>query len=359
MRWWLVGLLLLTTACGTVASGPRVASQPRSGATPSAIPSQPGAQVLAVVSGPDHTVSLRGLDGTTIASATAQPTPFRPNAAMAWTSVSSTRVYYLNSGVEIRFLAPNRTTGLAHTLTLQQNQEAGFSVSPDDSRIAISIFTYTPAPSNAVGATPPAYNGMRLYVEDLQGGGHHEDIFASPTLAEFPIGWQGGHLVLAVTTPVCCRPPQLNPYGATSIHVVNPDTADRITALCVNGHVPEGPVETFGVICTELGAQFWTWDGVQLPPPAAVPYPGDRLNAVSPDGTRVAVGQDTILIMGPYGGGYSLGISGLVFGWLDASHVVIQKLGASSLSIVDVSTRTTADLAGASSYLGPFPPAIT
>lgn len=363
--------LLAASGCGgpvtfqqssSTASAPRIES-------PSPQPTAPPSNVLAIVSGPASTpgggasfvtsISLVNSNGSTIATAHVPEPPFRPNAAMSWTSASRTRVYYLSGGFVVNYLGPDGSTGGAHSLPVLPNEEAGFSVSPDDKRIAVSIFSYTLPPSDAVSGTQPTYNGMRLYVEDLQGGGHHVDIFSSATVAEFPIGWVAGHIVLAVTKPVCCQSLQINPYGATSIHIVNPDNGDRLLALCTGSHVPEGPIEPFGVMCTELGASFWAWDGTQLPTPAAIPLPGDRLNAASPDGTRVAIGQDEISIWGPRGSSYSLHVSGHVYGWLDENHIVIRKLDSTMLSVFDLQSQAVTDLPGATSYLGTFPAALS
>jgi hypothetical protein len=360
-RWGLVLILLLTACSATVSVDPGVASSSKTASDsrtgPPSPPSTPTrSDVLAVVAGPNNTLSLAGMNGAILATANVAPAPFRPNSVMSWTSSSLKRVYYLNGGYEVRFLGPDGSTGLATQIKVRQNEEAGFAVSPDDKRIAVAIFNYT---ASADSSQAPAYNGMRLYVENLQGGGRHLDIFDSPTAAEFPIGWTGGNLVIAVSTPQCCRTQPTNPYGATTYHVVNPDTGRRVLALCTDSHVPVGPVETFGVMCTELGAQFWSWDGTALMAPAAIPLPSDRLNAVSPDGRRVAVAQQYSGIWGPYGGSYSLDISGYVYGWLDGDHIIIKKEGSTSLSIYDLQARRSAEVPDSASYMGRFPTSLS
>jgi hypothetical protein len=312
--------------------------------------------VFAVVSGPNNSLSLAGVDGSILATANVAPAPFRPNSVMTWTSTTSKRVYHLNGGFEVRFLGPDGSTGLATQITVRQNEEAGFAVSPDDQRIAVAILSYTPS---ADSSQAPAYNGMRLYVEDLKGGGRHLDIFNSTTVAEFPIAWKGGNLVIAVSTPQCCQTQPMNPYGATTYHIANPDTGRRVLALCTNSGVPVGPVEGFGVMCADRGPRYWGWDGIELGSPAAVPLPGDHLSAVSPDGRRVAVAQENIWIWGPLGGSTTLDVSGFVFGWLDGDHIIIRKEGATSLSIYDLQSRRSVDVPGSSTYLGTFPTSVS
>jgi len=97
---------------------------------------------------------------------------------MSSTSASRSRLYYLNGGSEVRFLGLDGGRGTATQITLGSFEQAGFAVSPDDTRIAVAIFTYVPPPA-ATPSFSPTYKGMRLYVEDLQGGGHHIDLLSS------------------------------------------------------------------------------------------------------------------------------------------------------------------------------------
>jgi hypothetical protein len=270
----------------------------------------------------------------------------------------------LNAGSEVRYLAPDGTTGIATHIALGASEQAGFAVSPDDARIAVAVFSYTPLPDGS-------YKGMRLYVEDLSGGGHHADIFSSTTVAEFPIGWTSGRLILAVSEPGCCKALTVNPYDATSYHVVDPATGARLAALCSSSAGPEGPIEPIGAICYHpyLLPTYQRWDGSPFDAPAALPNPSEFLNAVSPDGTRVAVGQSRVWIWGPRGVGEALNQAGYVFGWLDDERVVIQHVDSPTLSVlVIVPSETTSHLwtiraitqiAPGGSYLGTFPAAVT
>jgi len=358
-------VLVLLTACSTAAPPKAAVSTPSHvAASPRPLPTPSRSQYLAVVGGPTlSSVSLVASDGAVVATTPVDPAPLRIHTLMSWTSASRTRVYYLNSGSEVRFLAPDGTTGAVTRIALGTTEQAGFSVSPDDSKIAVAIFIYT--------AFPDAnYTGMRLYVEDLNDGGHHVDIFSSTTVAEFPVGWTNGHLILAVTNPRCCQVQPLNPYDAFSYHVVDPATGTRLAGLCNNSSVPEGPIEPIGAVCSAGGFApiYQRWDGTTFDAPAAVPNPTQYLNAISPDGTRVAVGQPRIGIWGPLGHGEELDQSGYVLGWLDENHLVIQQADSPALSVLEIvdslvagrlwQLRAISEISAEGAYLGTFPAAV-
>jgi len=351
-------LVVMLTACGPIAP-PHAAVVTRSPIvlSPRPSPSPARSDYLAVVGGPkDGSVSLVASDGTVVATARVDLPSVWMHTQMSWTSASRSRLYYLD-GSEVRFLTPDGTAGLATKIALGAGEQAGFAVSPDDASIAVAVFSYTPLP---VGS----YRGMLLYVEDLSGGGHHVDIFTSTTVAEFPVGWTGGRLILAVSEPRCCRKQTVNPYDATSYHVVDPATGSSLASVCENSAGPEGPIEPIGAICYHPGAapSFERWDGSPFDFPGAVPNPTEYLSAISPDGTRVAVGQSQIWIYGPGGRAEPLHQSGHVFGWLDESHIVIQPGDVPSLSVIEVdgfTFRATADISPWGVYLGTLPAAVT
>jgi hypothetical protein len=369
MRVWVPALLLLSACTVTVSEGTPTPSPPTVNVSPSPTQAPPSPQpsasptrssVLAIVGGPKGTsVSLVASDGSVVATALVDPAPFLPNAVMSWTSASRTRLYYLNAGSEVRYLAPDGTSGTATRIALGANEQAGFSVSPDDTKVAVAIFSYASPP--AQGPTIGAYAGMRLYVEDLQGGGHHVDIFSSPTLAEFPIGWTAGRLVLAVGEPTCCQALTLNPYAATSYHVADPGTGNQLASLCDNSTGPGGPVEPIGVVCFENGPPVYQrWDGTFFNPPTAVTTPIPYLVALALDGGRFAAGGDPMHVEGPRGADVRLGDRGYVFGWLDADRFVYQRDIGSPLRVFHVPTGSAVDISpGFSAYLGTFPAAIS
>jgi hypothetical protein len=367
MKLFVLALLLVAScSCGALSSAattsPSVAAspfatRPSHSDSPQPLPSPLTSAFLAIVAGPDNTINLLGSDGSAIATATVAPKPFVAHIYMSWTSATLSRVYYLNAGSEVRYLSPDGSSGTVTQIKLATGEQAGFAVSPDDTRIAISIFSYTPPLANPNGfAGLPTYNGMRLYVEDLHGGGHHVDIFSSKTVAEFPIGWSSGRLILAVGQPLCCQALPLNPYAASSYHVVDPATGNRLASLCDGSDGPEGPIEPAGAICYHNGAgpTFENWDGKPFPAPAAVPE-SQYLVALAPDGSRAAVGGAPIQIWGPNGSNSPQVVSGYVFGWLDATHVVFQTQTNPTLSILDLTTSTSSRLLAQAIYQGTLP----
>jgi hypothetical protein len=315
----------------------------------------PGAgNVFAVVSENATSVSIVGGNGAVVASTKVTRAAFHPNDFMPWTSESLTHLYYLDNGTQVRYLDPDGSTGQVTQIFMGACQQAGFAVSPDDKRIAVAIFNFT-----GTGCNNPSYVGMQLYIEDLHGGTNNQVIFASSTVAEYPVGWFKGQLVVAVSTPLCCNALSINPYAATSYHVANADTGVRRASLCDNSFGPMGPLEYAGVVCFENGTapQWRGWDGGSRPAAAAVPSPIPNLVAMAPDGSAVAVGGHPIRRLA-YGPDFTLPYGGLVFGWIDMDHIILKKEGASDMSIYSFDNGSTADLAGQNLYLGTLPAAI-
>jgi hypothetical protein len=145
-------------------------------------------------------------------------------------------------------LQPGRTPVHVRDLPGSASVRVSFAVSPDDSRIAIATLSYGPTPTGP-GVGGPNYLGMKLYVEDLDGS-HHVDLFSSPTVAEWPVGWHGSDLVIAVSSP---QVPGLGldpqPYFAFSgIHIADASTGDRKASLC-SGWPVLGLATSAGVLC--------------------------------------------------------------------------------------------------------------
>jgi len=146
-------------------------------------------------------------------------------------------------------LRPGGVPAHVRDLPGTSNTNVGFAVSPDDGRIAISLLAFGPTPSPGPGVTGPKYLGMKLYVEDLDGT-HHVDLFSSPTVYEWPVGWHGSELVIAVSSPqipgIDVNP---QPYFAINgMHVVNASTGVRVASLCA-GYPIVGLATPDGFLC--------------------------------------------------------------------------------------------------------------
>jgi hypothetical protein len=199
--------------------------------------------------GATYTLTIVSASGHVAATTTARKRTV-PLVQIGNASTSDTTVYYLDGDSDVRFLRPDGATGLATHVVLAANQVAAFSVSPDDRRIAVSVLDYTRYPV-----------GTRLYVEDLQGGGNHVELFSSPTVMEWPVGWHAGHLVMAIGTNVS---PQ-NIYDgfaeAHGYHVADAQTGQRLLSLC-DGEYALTPESPAGAVClTNTTASVVSWDG--------------------------------------------------------------------------------------------------
>ena len=269
-------------------------------------------------------------------------------------SISRTRLYYLTYDSQLHYLQPDGSVGVATRIEISLDQAAIFAVSPDDSRIAVTILSYSPRMIT--------YLGMRMYVEDLQGAGNHVELFASTTLAEYPVGWVGGRVLVAVGGFAGPQSrPYPNPYGASVYHVADAANGDRLASLCDNSRGPVGWIEPAGTMCSQPsgGPSFVRWDGTPFPAPAATPNSYQLWQVtMSPDGSHVALAGDQVRILG--GADDVLPVSAWnVFGWLDASHIVYQRPAARVISIFDLQGQASADVVRGTTYLGALPVAVT
>lgn len=222
-----------------------------------------------------YTISLVGVDGRTVAQATAsngdqkavpfpgsaaagspsgmaatttqfiayqrQPSP--PNAGVCCDaflptlSTSNTRVYFPDGPTAVRYLGRDGSTGLATSLpSPTAKTRAVFSVSPDDQRIAIGVFDWS-----SVGPMMST-----VTVQDLQGGGHSVEVDRSATLYGWPVGWHGGGLVLARLPDFGGAP---NPNAATAYSLVNTSTGENLGYLGGVTCPVVGPLSRAGTAC--------------------------------------------------------------------------------------------------------------
>ena len=274
-------------------------ASPSSTAVPSAPPSGSSATppiqgltgsygvLVSSQSSSSYTVSVIGIDGKVTASADAS-TPHTVSCASVAgalvpppVSTSDTRAYFMDAQGAIRFLAPNGDSGQATRVPVSTaSARSMFAVSANDQKIAVVVATFT-----AKGST------TRLYVEDLNGGGHHVNLFTqSGATTLWPIGWRGSTaLVLAKVNsctqgggPFCCSPIEL--------HVVDPATATRRFTVGSNACHVAGAATPAGVVCIDTAsvskASLVDWLGISR---RSVTTVGPELAYVSPNGGLIAL----------------------------------------------------------------------
>ena len=332
MRFAALALLTLA-ACSTTtpdasrsATTSHAASAPRASASvaSTSVASPAAAASYAVVEtnflegGATYTVSLVATDGHVAASAT--PRKRSHFVQIGNLSTSLTTLYYLDGDTDVHYLRPDGSTGLATTVTLAANQAVAFAVSPDDKRIAVSILDFTRYPV-----------GTRLYVDDLAGHTNHIELFSSPTVEEWPAGWNGGRLVMAMGFNA---PPQNAYEGFTrgnGYHVADAQTGARLLSLCDGGSA-YGPESPAGFVCVNYPkATVFSWGGQghSAPIDGACPIYGPLSPAGVMASNFISVsggcsGSQTVFLIAQSGQktGQTWDVAGAPAGWIDVTHFV-------------------------------------
>jgi hypothetical protein len=201
-------------------------------------------------------------------------------------SASSTRVYYRDGSTAIRSVAPGGGQIVdATTVPGSTAEVSSFAVSPDDNRIAVVVED---------GSNPSTIR-LRLYVEDLHGGGHHADIYSSSTavgkgaMTLWPMGWHGTELVLAVVN-ACTFEPVPAP---SAWHVADSATAVRVATVNGTNCTLDWWPSPSGILCvdslTRNQAFGYDWTGALR---EIVPvHPADYQGGISPSGHAVFIVQ--------------------------------------------------------------------
>jgi hypothetical protein len=199
-------------------------------------------------------------------------------------SASDDQMYFRDGDTTIRMLVPpsgavevTRVPGGPRTVSF-------FSVSPDDNRIAVLVEDLSAAPTTI---------GLRLYVEDLHGGGNHADIYTTtvgalqPATTLWPMGWHQDRLVLAVWAPCSFEPV---PYPS-AWHVVDSTSAVRQASIGDAGCIPSAWPSRAGISCFDFKApghiRVYDWNGNQV----AILATDTGAAELSPSGDLLAVGN--------------------------------------------------------------------
>jgi hypothetical protein len=329
-----------------------------------------------------YTITLVGVDGRTVAQATAsngdqKAVPFPGSAAagspsgmvptpqfvayrdqpslpkagvccdafLPMISVSNTRVYFPDGPTAVRYLGRDGSSGLATSLpNPTAKTRAVFSISPDDLRIAIAVFDW----SN-VGPMMST-----VTVQDLQGGGHAVEVERSATLYGWPVGWHSGNLVLARIPAFGGAP---NPNAATAYALVNSSTGENLGYLGGMTCPVVGPLSRAGTTCVAARCHcimVADWSSMQNATYAYADQSEFNWAALSPSGHAVIFSE----IYGPTTG---LGIwrdGSVTFKqkynsgrsqWLDETHALFACEGSAScytIEDLDAGTRLQVMLTG-------------
>lgn len=335
---------VLTSLCDSV-TGPAPGVNQASAAPPAA--------VVAERSGTDYTVSMVGLDGHTIASATAPGrTSITVDNKVAMqlpdVSVAGFHAFFLYGDNSVHYLS-STGSGVATTIPGGARAHAAFAVSsPNEDQIAVSVIDYSTNPPTSC-----------LYVEDLLPGhnhGHHSVIFRSSGVYVWPVSFRDGRLILAVGQPFQQDSP--NPYGATSgYEVIDPADRQAVATVCTDG-VPTGPIVSAGTACYRNGILYAAhWDG------SIQAFPGSTgtANAVmSPDGTIAAVdrsGSGALEFLNVSGASTGSASVYHYAGWIDKTDLLIGIRGAFGTTnyVMSLPSQNRVDVTASGTFVSAVP----
>src|SRR5690348_16050444 len=251
-------------ACGGSAPAGGTSSEARTTASPALEGELVGSYGILVVGDRIEVISPRG--AVAAMAPMAQPS-LVPQAcgqqAAAWVrpavSASDHHIYFRDGDTKIRMLVPPSSAADVTSVPGGPHVISGFSVSPDDQHIAVSVEDLSQAP----------VINVRLYVEDLRGAGHHADIYATSTAAGnpfmlWPMGWHQNNIVLAVWK--ACTFESVT-YPA-AWHVADAATADRRASIGDPGCTPGAWPSPAGVGCyagSQSELRYYDWSGSLWP----------------------------------------------------------------------------------------------
>jgi len=368
MKTLLLGVAVLIAACSQPTATAATPTPAVSSPTPS--PTAIGSYAVLVKNflvevGSTYTLSIVATDGHVAASTTARKRTV-PIVQIGNVSTSATTVYYLDGDSDVRYLRPDGSSGLATHIALTAKHVTAFAVSPDDRRIAVSVLDFTRYPV-----------GTRLYVEDLNGGGNHIELFSSPSVMEYPVGWHAGHLVMALGLNVA---PQNYFDGfaqAHGYHVADAQSGAQLLSLCagVDAYRPESRA---GAECLRSpNAYVASWDGgTRAIPIARKPDATSGVcSLVGPLSPTGVIATDIVSSsQGGCGGGPGIflvtALGGIgtqpvttnaaPVGWIDVTNLIVDASlytgsPTPALSIVDTLTGTSVPIQATGFFAAPLP----
>ena len=350
----LVALAILVAACGgqgSHASGspsPKASASATASAATAPAPLTGAFAVLATPPSADtYTVSIVGVDGKVVASAQASsPTAVTCGDAAAAVlplpiSTSDDRAYYMDAQGVVRFLTVQGESGRATTVPVGGGRRSMFAVSPDDQRIAVIVDDFA---SSGVA--------LKLYVEDLNGGTNHVDIFSSSgAFGLWPIGWHGTDNLVVAKVPACTQGGGPLAAAPRELHVVDPGTAVRRYTIGGAQCIPVGLPTPAGTAC--LNASFTQgfvldWKGATI---RSFVIAGPIAAYLSPNGGSIALADNTGTTLA--GGSKKMNL--VACGWIDDTHVISGSDGAPQPLIGNINTSATASVAAKGSCAGRIP----
>lgn len=262
MKRWIAGLaavLVLVAACGSAPTAGDVASGVRTTSPSAATSPEPRAPSSAVLidltsSASSYSIALVDTDGgisRTITGLKRTHLATHDGTAIQLPYVSTTKssLYYLDGDSVVHGFRINSVPPADIALDVPTGSEAAFAISPDDSRIAVSVLDFTVKPVH-----------VTLYTDSLTGG-HRRVIYQSTSNYVWPVAWHSGLIVLAHAygpyeeSIAPAAPARGNPYSAISYHLVDPTDASR--KVLMGSCTVSGPLSPAGSGCIQGGSIDW------------------------------------------------------------------------------------------------------
>lgn len=323
-------------------------------------------------SSPDYHLAVISTKGQVLRSATAKVPTAAPHLPRF--SVAGSDVFYLDGNTDLRVLKPDGSTALVRHVAGSSRDRIVFSVSPDEHRIAYVVIHFHS--SGTSGCNYPVFNDncaititVNLLVGNLDGTGDSE-IFSGST-SEYPVGWQGAAVLIAVGPAIIQNAGELNPYFAAEYRRVSAADATRLFSTAIACKEPAstltGPYTAAGTACVRGSlVQRVDWQGT-LTTLGDVAPANSAAAAISPDGLRAAaarfggIGLEADLLIVSAGKVAKTGITGFPAGWFNDSQLLYATQpasGNSAFGILDVNTNksTPLDLGSLNGVIDPYAP---